>query len=137
MVDVPSFLLKVLENEIKDICIGVLKKVCDRHSLDFEEVCREVHLFGKNNEDSQLSLASERKQIINIVKKKPPKAVVEDSCRCMARVWNQGRGTQCTRRKIEGTELCTQHSKNLKHGLITDKTPTQMFVVSPKQRLHT
>ena len=57
-----------------------------------------------------------------------------DPCKCDARVWNEGFGAQCSRKKVDGEILCVSCLKkhedleskglNLPFGLITDERPT-------------
>ena len=61
---------------------------------------------------------------------------------CDARVWNDGLGAQCTRKKKDGECLCTIHckeaSKNdgkLRNGLITEDRPTHAYGDESQQLL--
>lgn len=61
---------------------------------------------------------------------------------CDARVWNDGLGAQCTRKKKDGEWLCTIHckeaSKNdgkLRNGLITEDRPTHAYGDESQQLL--
>ena len=61
---------------------------------------------------------------------------------CDARVWNDGLGAQCTRKKKDGGWLCTIHckeaSKNdgkLRNGLITEDRPTHAYGDESQQLL--
>ena len=57
-----------------------------------------------------------------------------DPCKCDARVWNEGFGAQCSRKKVDGEILCVSCLKkhedleskglNLAFGLVTDERPT-------------
>jgi len=57
-----------------------------------------------------------------------------DPCKCDARVWNEGFGAQCSRKKVDGEILCVSCLKkhedleskglNLTFGLVTDERPT-------------
>ena len=61
---------------------------------------------------------------------------------CDARVWNDGLGAQCTRKKKDGEWFCTIHckeaSKNdgkLRNGLITEDRPTHAYGDESQQLL--
>ena len=63
------------------------------------------------------------------------RAATEYNCQlCDARVWNNARGGQCSRKKIDGEWCCTIHSKEaakndgkLRNGLITEERPTHAY----------
>jgi len=66
-------------------------------------------------------------------KKKPPKAKKASpprdpseisTSKCQCRVWNNGLGTQCTGRPVDGTNKCKRHTaKDPGLGLITEPRP--------------
>ena len=43
--------------------------------------------------------------------------------RCYARLWGDGKGTQCTRHPKPGCATCTMHSRFQPHGLVTGPIP--------------
>jgi len=61
---------------------------------------------------------------------------------CDARVWNDGLGAQCTRKKIDGKHVCTIHHKestknngNLRNGYVTEDRPTHAYGDESQQLL--
>lgn len=46
-----------------------------------------------------------------------------DLTKCLARIWNAGRGGQCDRRRMEGRQVCKMHSRYQNHGLVTGAIP--------------
>ena len=64
--------------------------------------------------------------------------------RCLSRVWNGGRGGQCSRRPIAGKELCQMHggeasfgASELRHGLVTGEMPPRKlmeFIAAERKR---
>ena len=66
------------------------------------------------DESEVLGLAA---TMVSEVKVKAEKKVVErkeveESQRCMARVWAEGKGGQCSRKRVEAEEYCSCHGKN-------------------------
>ena len=64
-------------------------------------------------------------------KKETPKGVY-DCCKCDARVWTNGLGGQCTRKKVEGELVCTMHSSKISEaggqwwlGMVTEPRPEE------------
>ena len=43
--------------------------------------------------------------------------------RCLARVWNGGLGGQCSRRAMDGRDVCKKHADGQFHGLVTHDVP--------------
>lgn len=65
------------------------------------------------------------------VKKETPKGVY-DCCKCDARVWTNGLGGQCTRKKVEGELVCTMHGSKMDEaggewwlGMVTEPRPEE------------
>ena len=64
-------------------------------------------------------------------KKETPKGVY-DCCKCDARVWTNGLGGQCTRKKVEGELVCTMHGSKMDEaggewwlGMVTEPRPEE------------
>ena len=64
-------------------------------------------------------------------KKETPKGVY-DCCKCDARVWTNGLGGQCTRKKVEGELVCTMHGSKISEaggewwlGMVTEPRPEE------------
>ena len=64
-------------------------------------------------------------------KKETPKGAY-DCCKCDARVWTNGLGGQCTRKKVEGELVCTMHGSKISEaggewwlGMVTEPRPEE------------
>ena len=64
-------------------------------------------------------------------KQETPKGVY-DCCKCDARVWTNGLGGQCTRKKVEGELVCTMHGSKISEaggewwlGMVTEPRPEE------------
>ena len=64
-------------------------------------------------------------------KKETPKGAY-DCCKCDARVWTNGLGGQCTRKKVEGELVCTMHGSKIIEaggewwlGMVTEPRPEE------------
>lgn len=119
--DVPQFIFELFEKELKNIQKDLLKKVATKYNLNYDNLIQE---FIPNT----LTLVSNTKTSIEIKKKNVSFTPPTCDKRCMARVWNRGKGGQCIRYRINDTnnnyEYCSQHQKNRKHGRI-DELPNQ------------
>lgn len=118
--DTPSYLWNLLEEEILRIERDILKKVATKYNLDYEEIQKEFL-------NEPMKMIPNKDVSIVIKKEVKPKTKIEKENQCCARVWNRGKGGQCTRKKKDGEDYCTQHINNRKHGDITDKPDRAIF----------
>jgi hypothetical protein len=125
--DVPYFIFEIFEKELYNLQKNLLKKVATNKNLNFEELVKEFL-----DDTSTLKLVSNTKTRVQIEKKNTEKqSVPSPNKRCLARIWNRGKGGQCTRSRLcdedDGSiksDYCSQHIKNRKHGRI-DESPSQ------------
>jgi len=121
--DVPCFIFEIFEKELRNIQIDLLKKVATKKGYDVEKFVNEFL-----PEQTNLRLIPNSKTKIQIQKKNVAnKSLPEKDKQCMARVWNRGKGGQCTRLKFENNEYCSQHIKNRKHGRIDESPSEEIF----------
>ena len=119
--EIPHFIFDLFEKELINIQQDLLKKVATKYSLNYDELIKdflpkEVKLTPNTNTSIQIK----KKQ----VQSEPPEATK----RCMARIWNRGKGGQCIRgRSSETGEYCSQHEKNRKHGRIDEPPNINIF----------
>lgn len=120
---VPDFLMGLLEQELRNLQEKLLLKVATEYDLDFDE------LVAKMLPQKCIQVVPDR---IKVVRKASPKPIVDVSQQCQARIWNRGRGGQCTRANKEGG-LCTHHAKelqkegHLRHGWIHEPPSKDVF----------
>ena len=123
--DLPLFVINLFLKQINDIKINLIKQIAKDFWLDEEELLKiyicDIEIVNKNLEN------------IKIVKKNKYNQNIKEENRCEARVYNNGRGSRCRRRKNHDN-LCTMHNnykKNnhgkLKYGLITEEKPKKYF----------
>lgn len=117
--DVPSFLFDLLNQQLREVQEQLLENVAKKYQLDVGKVKEEF--LGP------LVLIPEKKEKVIICKKQKGRKLPSDEQRCMARIWNRGKGGQCTRFRKEGADCCCQHLEKRKHGLITEDPPKQVF----------
>lgn len=123
-IELPKYVLGAFQKEINEIKINLIKKICEDYYLDEDELIEQYicdfELINKNLENVQII----KRHNYNLALKK------ED--RCTARIYNNGKGSQCKRSK-NINNLCTLHNKllekngNLKYGYITEARPRGVF----------
>jgi len=117
--EVPQFIFELFEKELRSIQIQLLTKVATKKRLDVEELIKEFL-------PEHLKLVSNTKTRIQVKKTHEPSLPPKAEVRCMARVWNRGKGGQCTRERIQ-SDYCSQHEKNRKHGRIDAPPSAEIF----------
>jgi hypothetical protein len=120
--DTPSFIFELLNNELQKIQEQMCKEIAEKYNLDFDELSRPY-----------LSITKQSDEKIFICKKIKTKKLPVDEERCIARVWNRGKGGQCTRCRFKDIEFCKQHSEKQKHGVITE--PPKRYLFPKKSRI--
>lgn len=114
--DTPSFIFDLLNKELEIIKEKMCREISEKYNLDFHDVCKPY-----------LTIIKESDEKIFICKKIKGRKVPDDENRCMARVWNRGKGGQCCRSRKDGTTFCAQHSEIRKHGVIEDAPNRKIF----------
>ena len=130
-VELPNFVIGIFQNEVNKIKINLIKQIAKDFHLDEEELIEQytcdMKIINKNLENIQIS----RKNNYN--------SNIDKDDRCLARVYNNGKGAQCKRSKNED-DLCTLHNnlllKNgkLKYGLINEPKPLGAFPYKDPKR---
>lgn len=125
--NIPSFLMTILEQELYDIQAKLLRKVAEDHGLDAEVL---IQQYLKK----ALCVVPNSETRVDIIRRNSPRPVTSEEDRCIARVWNRGRGGQCSRKcQEEYGPYCTQHGrelkekKSLRHGTIQENPPKEVF----------
>ena len=122
--ETPQFIFDLLERELRTIQINLLEKVSVRYGLNRDDLIADFL-------PKQLVVVPNSKIVIEVKKCLKPHQIPSAENRCMARVWNRGKGGQCTRNqiKVETTEseYCSQHQKNRKHGRINEPASSEIF----------
>lgn len=125
--EVPSFLVTILEQELYDIQASLIHKIAKDHDMNAEEM---ISKYLKK----VLCVVPNTEKRVDIIRRNSPRPVTADENRCIARVWNRGRGGQCSRqRQEEYGSYCTQHGremkekKSLRHGTIQENPPKEVF----------
>jgi hypothetical protein len=131
--EAPQFIFELFEKELRAIQIKLLGKVATAKGLDPEDLIEEFL------PEHGLRLILNTKTSIQVKKKNAPSAPPPAESRCMARVWNRGKGGQCVRPRSSGataaksgenvskSEYCSQHAKNRKHGRIDEPPGKEVF----------
>jgi hypothetical protein len=114
--DTPAFIFELLNKELQNIQEQMCREIALKYNLDFEEVSKPY-----------LSIIKDKDEKIVICKKIKSKKMPTEEERCMARVWNRGKGGQCARGKHGDTLFCCQHGENRKHGTINEKPKREIF----------
>lgn len=112
----------------------LLRRISDAHSLDYDIL---LSSFGSSSLKSgvQMDIIPEVNVDSKKSKKKSRISSVPEGDRCMARVWNGGKGGQCSRRGCKGPEndLCGNHARCLEEkgclpqGRFDDDVPENMI----------
>jgi len=125
MTSAPQFVFDLLNQELLRIQRELLEKVATKYELDCSELLREFLPGIHDHEHTNMTLQDEVR--ITVKKTLKPRPVAGADSRCLARVWNRGRGGQCTRSRRDGCDFCTSHTSSQKHGRIDDKVPRDLF----------
>jgi hypothetical protein len=129
MAEVPSFILTVLDKEIRAIQCDMLERVARDYGLDANEL---VQKYAQSA--APCSVVPNTKTKIEI-RRKVVQSVPDAEHRCMARIWNRGKGGQCSKRRAESSDFCTNHTKGeLHHGRIDVPPPFSVFGASNRKR---
>lgn len=112
--DVPSYILKLLDIELKDIQLQLLKKISEKYNISLESLKED---FIETND---LKILPEKEEKIIIYKTQKSRIIPEENDRCIANIWGRGKGGRCSRKIINNDRLCKQHTNGLKHGTIYD-----------------
>lgn len=127
---VPDFLIGLLEQELRSLQEKLLRKVAKEYDINPEE------LVAKMLPSTSLYMVPDR---IKVVRKASQRTNIEPTNQCQARIWNRGRGGQCTRANKEGG-LCTHHAKELqkegllRHGWIHEPPSKEVFGTGKKAK---
>jgi len=119
--DVPQFILTLLEEELRQSHIRLLEKISDHYGFDLNEM-KETFLPEK-----PLEIIPQNVIKVQIKKCYQPRTPPPLEERCMARVWNRGLGGHCIRRRCQETEYCRLHQKGLKYGRMDEPVPADKF----------
>jgi hypothetical protein len=128
----PEFLHDIIQDEIVHIQKELLRKVAKKYHMNEEQLFKDIL--------EPLNVVSNNDVKVDIIRRKVPRVSIPDSERCVARIWNRGKGGQCTRRGSLNTlnttselKLCTHHFKEydanqkLRHGTIDSAPPKDIF----------
>lgn len=132
----PSFLYDLMNEELFDMQRRLLCKVAEEYKLDKDELIHRI--LG----DAKLRITPNTEVKVDIVRRQIKQTKVQQEEQCIARVWNRGRGGQCSRRANGDSSLCTHHMKekqqhgSLRHGLITEEVPNKIFGTTNKKALY-
>ena len=94
----------------------LLRRISDAHDLDYDVL---LSTFGSSSLKSGVKMDIMPGMIVDLKsdkkKKKGSRSSVPSEERCMARVWNGGKGGQCSRRGCKGPkgDLCGNHARCL------------------------
>lgn len=122
--DVPAFIFDVLNQELQRVQEELLEKVAQKYHLPYPEL---VESFL-----TPLEILPEKSEKVFLCKKQKGRALPPEERRCMARIWNRGKGGQCTRARKEGDAFCCQHLEKRKHGVIGETPPREVFCHTTK-----
>lgn len=101
----PEFLLHLLEKEVSNVVLKVVKFVCDEYSIPFSDVSAKI---GKH---MSIEFEVDTKSTYKVVKKrvKPIKSTPENQCIANIMCKDQKDIRQCTIRQVNGCRFCTKH----------------------------
>mgnify|MGYP006099314013 CR=1 FL=1 len=123
-IELPIFVTTIFQTEINKIKLNLIKQIAEDYYLDEEELIKEYAC--------DINIISSKMENIEIVKKNKYNNDISKNHRCLARVYNNGKGGQCKRSK-NVDNLCTLHfnkldkNNKLKYGLITEPKPADIF----------
>lgn len=118
----PAFIFGLLDAELRRVHVELLKNVATKYKLDHDSLVQEFLPQEKLDK-----LVDKRTTTTEVYVKHKKVAHPPPESRCMARIYNRGKGGQCTKSRSESGDLCALHCKYLKHGKITDPVPRELF----------
>lgn len=118
--DTPQYLLQLLEVELYEAQSKLLQRVANRYQLSHTELVEEFL-------SPQLVLIPNATEKITVKKQKNPKPPAPEEERCWARIWNRGKGGQCTKRRLEDSDFCKAHLSRRKHGDMREEVPREIY----------
>ena len=121
--EAPNFIFNLFENEIIRIQTELLEKVAAKYEMDKDALIQEF-IGG-------VTLVPSSKINIVVHKQLNPRTPPKEDERCRARVWNRGRGGQCTRSRIDSCKYCYQHATQRKLGTIDEPPDKSQFPRKP------
>ena len=130
MAAVPEFVFTLLNKELYDIQCRLLERVAADHGMDHTDL---VERYLRD----PLEIVPNTKTKVEVVRRQDPRPPPEPCQRCMARIWNRGKGGQCTRRRAGEGDYCANHAKGpLRHGRIDERAPKEVFRPSASSSLY-
>lgn len=99
----------------------LLQKVANKYQLSHQTLLEEFL------PDPTLHLIPASCENIVVKKKQTRKQPTPEDERCCARIWNRGKGGQCTKRQVDGSDYCKAHLSNRKHGDFRDAVPREIY----------
>jgi hypothetical protein len=118
--ETPQYLFQLLEAELFEVQSKLLQRVASKYDLSHAALVEEF--LGGN-----LQLIPNSSEKITVKKQKNPPPPAPDEARCWARIWNRGKGGQCTKRRVDGSDFCKAHVSKRKHGDFREEVPREMF----------
>lgn len=80
---VPHDLLRIMENEYSDMCLGVIEIICNHYQLDITQVKNVI-----NKKTGMTFVIDETKNNYKLVRRKPSKPSLDSACRCIANLFD-------------------------------------------------
>ncbi len=115
----PAFVFDILNNELQKIQITMLEGISKKYNIDIDELKKE---FIK-----PLRVIPEKTEKVVILRKQKGRKMPSDEERCVARIWNRGKGGQCSRPSKNEQPFCCQHRQHRKHGTIDEPPSDKIF----------
>lgn len=121
--DIPHYIFDILNKELIDLQKELLKKVATKYILDYETLVNDFIESTANNIKPNTNIQIQVKK--HIIRKNN----IDPENRCQARIWNRGKGGQCTKKRMDIVDClyCKQHLTNRKHGSIKDPPDLKLF----------
>jgi hypothetical protein len=117
----PQYIFDLLQSELIEYNKNILENIATKYNLNKENLLKEFL-------PKELKIIPNEKECIEIIHKGIPRRPPEkESDRCMARIWNRGKGGQCIRLKLKNCDFCSQHKEKNKHGRIDEAVPRDLF----------
>lgn len=117
--EAPAFIFDILNKELYSIHEAMLQKIAVKYKIDIDELTKEFL--------TPLNIIDENLEKVVIYKKQQKKTIPNNENRCCARVWNRGKGGQCTRACKSNSLFCSQHVEVRRHGVITEIPSKDIF----------
>lgn len=117
----PEFILQLLEKEISNVSLEIVKYICKEYNLAYDEVVKKIGNY------MCMELGVDKQNTYKITKVNVRRKQICTEERCAANMFHKDHKcvTQCTLQCVGGSQFCKKHTQMEKEGRLRFGTVTQ------------